>query len=765
MINNGVPVVLFDLAADGDDPRANVRRAIDGLRKHKPAPLAVAADAAAIRPATYEQDLAELQSCDLVIEAVAEKLAIKRDLYGRIAEHLPDHALIGSNTSGLSIDAIAEVLPAALRQRFCGVHFFNPPRYMHLLELTPGSATDAAVADRLEGFLTASLGKGVIRAGDTPNFIGNRIGAFSLVATMHHAEAFDIPIETVDALTGSAIGRAKSATFRTADVVGLDILLDVVEGPAERLADDPWREALRLPGWMHQLIDHGALGAKAGAGVFRKEGRAIRVIDPTSGQYRDSDARIDPAVEELLRERDPGLRLAALRNSDAPQARFLWAIHCDLFHYAAHWLGVIADNARDVDLAIRWGFGWQLGPFELWQAAGWADTTAAMEADIAAGRSLATTPLPDWVDTVAGVHRAEGSYAPRDGLYRPSSGHPVYARQLSGPTLVGGPRPDRGVATFETEYVRLWHRSDDPDIGILSFQSAQHAVGAEVLAGVLEVMDIAESRYAAVVLWQEGEPFSVGANLKQVTTALEEGDYARLEAMVENFQLATGRMRDSVLPVVAGLRGMALGGGCEFVMHCDQVVAALESYPGLVEAGVGLIPAGGGCKELARRAAATAPDGDPFPFLRNYFETVATAKVGGSATEGRALGLLPPQTRIIAHSDEVLHVALAEARALAEANYRPPIKQPIRAAGRNGLGTLKASLVNMHAGGFISDHDYTIADYAARALCGGDIETGLAVDEDWLLRLEREGFMALLRTEATAQRVGHMLKTGKPLRN
>lgn len=763
LVNAGVQAVLFELPAEGAEPNAHVQRAIERLRKLQPSPLATPAHAELIVPANYEQDLEALRDCDLLIEAVAERLDIKRDLFARIAPYIAPDALVGSNTSGLSINELAAVLPEAIRERFCGIHFFNPPRYMRLVELTLSEQTAPRVLDQLETFLTATLGKGVIRARDTPNFIGNRIGVFAVMAAMHHADRLGLPFDVVDALTGPAIGRPKSATFRTADVVGLDTLQHVVEGSTERLRDDPWVGCLKLPEWMGRLIEKGALGQKSGAGVYRKAGKEIQVLDADRGEYRLAQPEAAAELQEILGQADPSTLLERLRQSDHPQAQFLWCIHRDTFHYAAYLLADIADNARDVDLAIRWGFGWQRGPFELWQAAGWRETAAAIQADIDAGRALAAVPLPDWVHRIEAVHTPEGAYAPLDGIYRPRSALPVYQRQYFPEQILGERAPARGETAFETEAVRLW--SLGQNIGILSFKTRQHAIGSDVLDGVIEALNVAEHRFRALVLWQDSEPFSVGANLKQVVGALEIEDYSRLEQTVARFQQATARLRDSSIPVVAGVRGMALGGGCEFLMHCDHVVAALESYIGLVEVGVGLIPAGGGCKELARRAAERAPDGDPFPFLRRYFETVAKASVAKSALEAQALGLLGPNTTVIVHPDEVLHVAQQQAIALAEAGYRAPLKRPVRVAGRDGIGTLKAFLVNLRSGAFISEYDYEVAARLATALCGGEVDAGTRVSESWLLHLEREGFLALLRNGKTKDRIVHTLKTGKPLRN
>ncbi|MDN5848257.1 MAG: 3-hydroxyacyl-CoA dehydrogenase/enoyl-CoA hydratase family protein [Nitrococcus sp.] len=763
LVNAGVRAVLFELPAEGAEPNAHVQRAIARLRKLQPSPLATAAHAELLVSANYEQHLEALRECDLLIEAVAERLDIKRDLFARIGPYIAPHALVGSNTSGLSINQLADVLPEAIRERFCGIHFFNPPRYMRLVELTPSEQTAPWVLDQLETFLTATLGKGVLRARDTPNFIGNRIGVFAIMAAMHHADRLGLPFDVVDALTGVAIGRPKSATFRTADVVGLDTLQHVVEGSTERLRDDPWVDYLKLPEWMRRLIKAGALGQKSGAGVYRKLDKEIQVLDADRGDYRPAEPEAAPELQEILGQADAGSLLARLRQAEHPQAQFLWCIHRDMFHYAAYLLAHIADNARDVDLAIRWGFGWQRGPFELWQAAGWRETAAAIQADIDAGRTLAAVPLPDWVHRIETVHKADGSYAPSDGVYRPRSALAVYQRQYFPEKLLGERPAAHGETVFETEAVRLWNLR--PDIAILSFKARQHAIGSDVLDGIIEAVDIAERSFRGLVLWQDSEPFSVGANLKQVVAALDADDYPILERTVARFQQATGCLRDSSIPVVGGVRGLALGGGCEFLMHCDHVVAALESYIGLVETGVGLIPAGGGCKELARRAAQLAADGDPFPFLRRYFESVAKASVAKSAREAQTFGLLGPNSTVILHPDEVLHVAQQQAIALAEAGYRPPLKQPLRVAGRDGAATLEAFLVNLRSGGFISAYDYEVAARLASVLCGGDVDAGISVSESWLLHLEREGFMTLLRNQKTRDRIAHTLKTGKPLRN
>ncbi len=770
--NAGIPVVLFDLAAREGDPSGIARRALDGLRKLEPAPLAAADRLAAIEPANYDQHLARLQECDLVIEAIAERMDWKRDLYARIASHVAPHAVLASNTSGLSIGALAEALPPALRGRFCGVHFFNPPRYMHLVELIAQPACEPGLLDALETFLTSMLGKGVVRAKDTPNFIANRVGIFSVLATMHYTQAFGLGFDVVDALTGPAIGRAKSATYRTSDVVGLDTMAHVVKTMRDTLPDDPWHALFETPAVLARLVEQGALGQKSKAGFFRKQGKEIQVLDPASGAYRTAAGEVAPGVQKLLAIAEPRERFAALRASSEPQAQFLWAIFRDLFHYCAYHLTAIAHDARDVDLALRWGFGWQMGPFETWQSAGWAEVAGWIDEDIAGGKTLAAVPLPRWVregPAAAGVHAADGAWSPAEGTFAPRSSLPVYRRQHF-PDPVLAERWPRGTTISETTGVRTWHLADD--VAIVSFRSKGHTIGEDVLDGLLDAIERAERGFRALVIWQPREPFSVGANLKAVAPDVQAGRWSAIEAMVAKFQQTSQRLRYSLVPTVAAVRGMALGGSCEFILHCDRTVAALESYIGLVEVGVGLLPAGGGCKEFALRAVQESARGgsggqmDQFPFLRTYFQTIAKATVARSALEAKELGYLRPSDVVVFHPHELLFVAHAQARALADAAYRPPLPMAaIPVAGKTGIATLEMVLVNMRDGGFISAYDFDVSLRVARVLCGGEVEPGSVVDEKWLLDLERAEFMNLVRNPRTQERIAHTLKTGKPLRN
>ncbi|MCB1777785.1 MAG: 3-hydroxyacyl-CoA dehydrogenase/enoyl-CoA hydratase family protein, partial [Candidatus Competibacteraceae bacterium] len=656
---------------------------------------------------------------------------------------------------------LAESVPEKVRARFCGIHFFNPPRYMALAELIPCATTDAAILDSLETFLVTTLGKGVVRAKDTPNFVANRIGVFSMAATMHHTQAFDLGFDLVDALTGPAMGRAKSATYRTADLVGLDTMGHVLEGSALALQHDPWQSCFTTPDWLKALIEKGALGQKTKIGIYANKGK--QVLDPATGAYRDASAKPDEAVQAILKIKNPAEKFAALRASAHPQAQFLWAIHRDVFHYAAVLLAEIADNARDVDFAIRWGFGWSMGPFEIWQAAGWKQVADWIEKDIADGKAMTKTPLPAWVRQVDGVHRPEGSYSAAENAYKPRSTLPVYQRQLYPEQVLGEAPHHYGETVFENPGMRLWTSGDD--IGVVSFKTKMHVISNDVLSGVQEALKIAEQRFSGLVLWQTCAPFSAGANLAEAMPVALAGDFDAFGHIVAQFQQTTAALRYSAIPVVAATQGLALGGGCEFLMHCDRVVAALESYIGLVEVGVGLIPAGGGCKEFALRAMIEAKGSDLLPFLRPYFEAMAMAKVSRSAEEAKQLGYLKPSDIIIFNPYELLHVAKAQVRAFAEAGYRPPQPRPIRVAGRTGLAACQMALVNLRDGGFISAHDNRLGLDIAEALCGGDLDPNTQVDENWLLALERRNFVALAKAPPTHARIEHMLRTGKPLRN
>ena len=770
-INARVPVVLFDLPAREGPKNGVVLRAIDNLKKLSPAPFADKDDAALIEVANYDDNLDLLAGCDLIIEAIAERMDWKHDLYKKVAPHIAPNAIFASNTSGLSITALSDGFDAELKSRFCGVHFFNPPRYMHLVELIPTVSTKPIILDQLESFLTTSLGKGVVRAIDTPNFIANRVGIFGMLATMHEAEKFGLTVDVVDDLTGAKLGRAKSGTFRTADVVGLDTMGHVIKTMQDHLKDDPFYSVYATPPILAKLIAQGALGQKTGGGFYKKIGKDIQRIDPATTAYVAGNGKADDLIGRILKDKDPVKRMKSLHDSTHPQAQFLWAIYRDAFHYIAVHLDSVADNARDIDFALRWGFGWSQGPFETWQAAGWQQVATWIKEDIESGKALSTTPLPAWVfDGRTGVHSADGSYSAAKKSMVSRSTLPIYDRQLFRAPVFGAGAVDgatAGTTVFEDDSVRIWHQHDD--VLILSLKTKMHVIGAGVIAGLSTAITEAEANYKGLVIWSadaaSGGAFSAGADLQSMLPLFMSGGVKLIEPEVAKLQQAHQALKYANVPVVAAVAGLALGGGCELMLHAAKRVASIESYIGLVEVGVGLIPAGGGLKEAAVRAAVDANGGDLLQFLKNSFTHAATAAVSKSAIEARKMGYLSASDVIVFNPYELLHIAKVEARALFDAGYRPPMKALIPVAGQYGIATISAQLINMRDGGFISAHDYKLGAMIAAVMCGGEVDEGSLVDEQWLLDHERRAFMELLGNPKTQERIMGMMQTGKPVRN
>ncbi len=776
LVNVKVPVVLFDLPAKEGPKNGIVTKAVENLKKLKPSPLGVADDAALIQQANYEENMALLGECDLIIEAIAERMDWKLDLYKKIAPHVAPHAIVASNTSGLSITQLSEALPDAIKPRFCGIHFFNPPRYMVLVELINTPTTRPEVLDQLEAFVTSGLGKGVVRAHDTPNFIANRVGIAGMLSTMKEVENFGLTFDVVDDLTGKKLGRASSGTFRTADVVGLDTMAHVIKTLQDNLNQqtDPFYGSFGTPAVLQKLIELGNLGQKAKAGFYKKVGRDILRFELESEEYVPAGAKADEVYGRMLKK-PAAERLKLLRNAEGAQGRFLWAILRNSFHYAAVHLATIADTARDVDQAMRWGFGMSQGPFELWQEAGWLEVARMVQEDIDAGKALSKAPLPEWVfkgpvADAGGVHTAQGSWSARQGKFVPRRQLPVYERQYFPEKLLGEDNlPDwrkAGTTISETDALRTW--TLDGKVLIASIQSKMHAISPDVMEGLMEAVDLAEREYDGMVIWSGDAPFSVGADLQATMPAYVVAGIAAIEGVEHELQNLMLRLRYAQVPVVSAIHGMALGGGCELAVHSARRVAHMESYIGLVEVGVGLVPGAGGLTYIARRAAenAAASTGkDLLPFLTEGFTAAAMAKVGTSALESKKLGYLLDSDLIVPHKDEVLFVAINEAKAMAAGGWRAPHKRLFPVAGRSGIATIRGSLVNMRDGGFISEHDQHIATLIAEVVCGGDVDAGTLVSEEYLMALERKAFCALIEHPKTQERILGMLNTGKPVRN
>jgi len=787
-INVGLPVILFDLPSKSDDGKtvnknAIALKAIENLKKLKPAPLALAVDANLIIAANYEDDLGLLADCDLIIEAIAERLDWKHALYEKVGPHIPAHALFATNTSGLPIGELAKGFSGDLKQRFCGVHFFNPPRYMHLLELIPASDTDPAVLDALETFMTSTMGKGVVRAKDTPNFIGNRVGVFSILAVFAEAQKYGLGFDEVDAITGSKLGRAKSATFRTSDVVGLDTMAHVINTMEVALQDDSFSTLFKTPDVVAKLIAKGALGQKTKAGFYRKDGKTVLVLDATTGEYKPSTATIEPIIERILKK-PIAERLELLRNTDDPQAQFLWSIYRDIFHYCAIHLGSIADSAREIDFAMRWGYGWDKGPFEDWQAAGITQVANWIKEDIDTGKTLSKEPLPAWVFSgpVAekqAFHTPEGSWSAAEGKYIPRSSLPVYKKQAFRASLLGDGSPDprtAGTTIYENPDLRAWVDERQPEVLIASFKSKMNTFSPDVLNGLQKAVKIAEEHYSGLVIWQPtslklgtpGGPFSAGANLEAALPMVMKSGPSGVEPFVKLFQDTMMRVKYSQVPVVAAVSGVALGGGCELVLQSARRVAAMESYIGLVEVGVGLLPAGGGLKEAAIRAAQgvnLAGNTNFLDFTKASFENAAMAKVSSSAQEAMKMAYLKTGDIIVANVYELLALAQSQVKAMRYSGYRPPIPKLIPVGGRSVASTVMGQVVNMRDGGFISEHDAHIAQKIIEIITGGNVDAGTLVTEEWLLKLERQAFVELIGHPKTMERIMGLLQNGKPVRN
>lgn len=775
LVNVKVPVVLFDLPAKEGPKSGIVTKAIEGLKKLKPSPLGVPEDAALIQPANYEEHMALLGECDLVIEAIAERMDWKLDLYKKIAPHVAPHAILASNTSGLSITKLSEALPEAIKPRFCGIHFFNPPRYMVLVELIATPTTDPAIVDQLESFVTSGLGKGVVRAKDTPNFIANRVGIAGMLATMREVEKYGLTFDVVDDLTGKKLGRASSGTFRTADVVGLDTMAHVIKTLQDTLSPetDPFYGSFGTPEVLKKLLELGNLGQKSKAGFYKKVGRDIQRFELESGSYVSAGEKADEVYGRMLKK-PAGERLKLLRNASGPQGQFLWSILRNGFHYAAVHLATIAETARDVDQALRWGFGMKQGPFELWQEAGWLQVAQWIQEDIDAGKALSKEPLPKWVfegpvAQAGGVHTEQGSFNPTTGQFQPRRVLPVYRRQLFPELLRGeaGPRFETaGTTLHEDRTIRLW--TLDHEVLIVSLKTKMHTISPEVCEGLMQAIELAEKEYQGLVVWSGDEPFSAGADLESTLPAFIAVGVSAIEDAEGFMQQTMLRLRYASVPVVSAIRGLALGGGCELGLYSARRVVHMESYIGLVEVGVGLVPGAGGLTYIARRAAensATSTDKDLLKFLTEGFTAAAMAKVGTSAIESRKLGYLLDSDIIVPHKDELLYVALQQAKAMFDAGYRAPHKRLFPVAGRSAKATIQGQLVNLRDGGFASAHDFHIASLIANVVTGGDVDANTLVNEEYLMTLERQAFCALVQHPKTQERILGMLSTGKPVRN
>ena len=776
LANAGIPVLLLDLVPPGEGDRSRLAKgALEALAKAKPAAFYEASLAALVTPGNFDDDLSKLANCDWVIEAVAENLAIKTALLERVVPHLAPHALLTTNTSGLPIAQLAASL-GPCRARFFGTHFFNPPRYMRLLETIPTAENDPALIAAFAAFADRNLGKQAVFANDTPNFIANRIGAATMFNAANLMIQQGLTIEEVDALTGQAIGWPRTGTFRLADMVGIDILAHIAANFPQGVTGGSFSGA------MEEMVKRGWLGDKTGQGFYKRirsaDGKDERlVLDLATFEYHPTAKPALPALEMAKNAANLPERLRLLLANDPAKdkaAAFLWPFLVSLWNYAAERIGEVAGDVASIDRAMRAGFNWELGPFEMWDAAGVSQTVSRMKA---LGRpaspkveALLAAGQPSWY-----APDGRACFQPETGRMQPIPAVPGHARVADFRRSHGVVRSNAGASLVDL----------GDGICCIELHSLKSAIGGDVLSlvsSVLHSCSDAVRDFAAFVISGDREHFSVGANLMQMLRIAQEGEWDELAAIIHSFQQMTAAIKFCPRPVVVAPFGTTFGGGAEICLHATRRQAHAETYIGLVEAGVGLIPAGGGTKEMLLRAmdlaAALAPPDPREPpsrfaqslelntALRRTFETIALAKVSTSAANARTLGLLAPSDRITLNRERLLLDAKAQAASLAEAGYAAP--QPrtrIPAPGTAALATLETGVYLMREAGYASDHDQKVARWVAYILAGGRVTPGSLVTEQYLLDLEREAFLSLCGERKTQERIAFTLKTGKPLRN
>ena len=735
----GIEVDLLDVAGPADDPNAPARQGLERARKARPAAFMDPERAALIRVGNTTDDLALMGECDLVIEAIIEQLEPKRALYARLEGILAPHAIVATNTSGIPMALLTQGRAERFTQRFLGMHFFNPPRYLHLLEIIPTAQTTPETIAAAREFSERVLGKGIVTARDVPGFVANRLGVFGMVLALRMMEEFDLTIDEVDVLTGPLLGRAKSATFRTADLTGLDVLSHVAGGLAKATGED-----FALPAWVAAMVSNGQLGEKSGAGFYKKVGKDILTFDRKTGQYAPAGKPETPAIGKALRL-PLGERLRAAVQLDGAYGKFAREYLTRLSKYVIATAPGIAYHLSDVDHAMEWGFAWEAGPFRQ------LDLLGDALAEAAALRPRAAT---------------EGYYA-ADGARVISLDWAGYEPIREPEGLVRTDALRRaGRALAESADATLWHTGDG--VALLEFHSKMNSLGEGVLTMVMKALEIVDrDRLAGLVIGNDDpRTFTAGADLGMVAALAQAGDWKRLDEAVRLFQGCSMSIRRAPFPVVVAPFGLTLGGGCEWSLHADALQAHAELYMGLVEVGVGLLPGGGGTKELLFRFAqelAPYDDADPFEAPKRAFKLIAMATVSTSALEARALGFLRDRDRISMNRDFLLADARRRVLDLAPGYVAPP-RRTIDAVGREGIGNLHYAAWAMHEAGQASDHDVRMALEIANVLCGGDGPARRVSEED-VLDLERDAFLRLLGTKETQERIAHMLKTGKPLRN
>ncbi|MCS7273675.1 MAG: 3-hydroxyacyl-CoA dehydrogenase/enoyl-CoA hydratase family protein [Fimbriimonadales bacterium] len=754
LANVGWHVLLLDLTPE------LAKQGLERASKLKPAPFYLPELANRIEIGGFETDMHRLKEADWVIEAVVENPQIKRELWTRVQNFVNDRAVLSTNTSGLSIHEMSEDCREDIKRRFMGTHFFNPPRYLKLLEIIPRRETDADILEGMARFAERVLGKRVVIARDTPGFIANRLGVHSMMVVFPLMQEFGMTIEEVDALTGPLIGNPRSATFRLADIVGLDVLASVAKNLHERLETDEEKRVFTLPEVVQRLIADGRLGEKAGAGFYRRlPDGTIEALDLNTYEYRPRQKPKFPHLEQL--EKLPlEERLRALVNHDSREGRFLWKLHAEMLRYAAQHAPALADDPIAIDHAIKWGFNRELGPFQTWDVLGVRETAERMERE--------GIPVPELVQNLLRFGR-KGFYELAD-----TGDTTVFVWLGAGQVAPYRPDPEFLTPINMARHCPEVERNADAsvyDIGdgvfCVGFHSKMNVLGPGVMEMLYKGVERAEREGVGLVITGIGEHFSAGFNLQLFLMMIGTGDFDELIAGGKAFQDSLLRLRYAKVPVVAATFGYTLGGACELAMHCARVVASAETYIGLPEVGVGIIPAGGGTSTMLYRALSTLPpNADPYPAIRRVMELLGFGKVATSALEGMQFGYLREGVDTISvNPDRILWLAKQEVLRLAAQGYTPPEEPQVMAYGNQVLTRLLVELHNLKRGNFITEHDYTIASQIAYVLAGGDLSQPTLMPLSYFYQLELQAVGFLAQQPKTWERMRHMLETGKPLRN
>lgn len=780
LANAGIPTLLLDIAPKDLTPEEQAKGAtleskavrnrivnslFESAKKLKPAPFMLDENASLITTGNFEDDLPRIKDCDFIIEAVVENLEIKHKVFSEVEKHRKPNSVIASNTSGIPIKKIAEPFSDDFKAHFLGIHFFNPPRYMKLAEIIRTEWTKPEVACSIYGFLDERLGKGVVPAKDRPNFIANRVGTFGMMATVHEMANMNLTPTEVDQMTGKAIGHASSATFRTADLVGLDVLAHVNRNLYPAIPADEDRDVFQMPDFLTRMLEKNLLGDKTGGGFYKKskdaEGnRQILELDLNTFEYKPQAKTKFPSLDATKNIEDLPTRIKTLVWGNDKTGEFLWKTTSRTLRYAANRIPEIADTIVEIDEAIMWGFGWEIGVFETWDAIGLEKSVERMKAE--------NQPIPANIAAMlaAGATRFYKEENGQRFFFDFAAGDYKEIPAKQGVILLKSLK-DQNKVIKKNAGASLIDLGDG--VACLEFHSKMNAIGSDTMQMMKFAVEETEKNHVGLVVGNQGANFSAGANLMLLLLAAQEEEWDDINQIIHTFQQANMRLRYSAKPVVVAPFGLTLGGGCEISLHANRVRAASETYMGLVEVGVGLIPAGGGTKEMTLRAmdaAKRAPDADGFAFIRKTFEMLGMGKVATSAQEARSWGFLRPQDSISMNKDRQIADAKQIVLNLSEEGYvQPQPRQDILALGEAGLATLKLGLFMMKRGGYISEHDELIGKKLAKILCGGDLNRQSFVSEQYLLDLEREAFLSLCGERKTQERIAHTLKTGKPLRN